>query len=195
MRSSETRRGGEVLAALLIGAGALLLALRVFDWQIADDLWPSFIIVPGIGLLAAGMLAPKGQSRFLAVAGAVVTGTGVILLAQTLTNYFESWAYAWALLPLFAGLALVSVGRREADAALTATGRSLVMSGAVMFAVFGVIFEGLIFKRFLPIGDGYVLPVALIAIGTIVLLRYRLPARSRDRTTSEGERAQAETRP
>ena len=193
MGSSERRRGGEVLAVLLVGVGTILLLLRLFNWHMSDDFWPSFIIVPGIALLASAMLAAKSSARVLAVAGAIVTATGLILLLQMLTDYYQSWAYAWALLPLSSGIALMAVGMRDDDAPLTASGRGVAMFGAVMFAVFGVVFEGLVFGRILPIGEGFVLPVILIGAGLLVLFRRMLPAwPEHGHRVSEGSKPQSD---
>jgi len=181
MRAVETRHGEQWLAAALIGGGALLLVLRLFDWRIGDHLWPFFVIVPGVVVLAISATTPGRESRFLAPAGAVVAGTGVILLAQALTGYFQSWAYAWTLLPVCAGAALMFVGRRDADPATAAAGSRLVKGGALLFVCFAVAFEGLIFHRYLSLGaGGLVLPIVLIAAGVVVLLRGGLFTNLRD---------------
>jgi hypothetical protein len=85
------------------------------------------------------------QSRFWRPVGAVVAGTGVILFAQALTGYFQSWAYVWALLPVFAGVALIFVGRRDTDLKTATLGRRLVKWGILTFVSFAVVFEWLIF--------------------------------------------------
>lgn len=158
-----------LLAAILIGAGVLLLVLRQFDWRLSDSLWPFIIIVPGFALFA--LAAALGRdARQLAVVGAVTGGTGLILLGQSLTDYFQSWAYVWTLLPVFAGLALVVMEQRDGDAATKGAGRSLILTGGVLFVVFTTLFEGLIFHRGL-VGNGIIVPAVLIVLGIVLLVR------------------------
>ena len=109
-----------------------------------------------------------------------MTGVGVILLTQALTGYFQSWAYVWALLPVFAGAALIFVGRRDADLTTAALGRRFVKWGILTFVIFAVVFEGLIFNRYLSFGTGgLVLPLVLIAAGVFMLVRVGLFTNSR----------------
>jgi Na+-translocating ferredoxin:NAD+ oxidoreductase RnfD subunit len=188
MRVPEAKHGEQWLALALIGGGVLLLALRLFDWRIGDHFWPFLVIVPGVALFAISATLPGRQSRFLAPAGAVVAGTGVILLAQALTAYFQSWAYAWTLLPVFAGAALVFVGRRDADPETATAGRRLVKWGVLMFVGFAVAFEGLIFNRYLSLGaGGLALPIVLIAAGALLLFRRALSAKARAEKEGEAE--------
>jgi peptidoglycan/LPS O-acetylase OafA/YrhL len=179
MRAFEQRRGRLILAVALIGGGALLLVLRLLDWRIADHFWPFFVIVPGAALFAVAALARGREMRFLAAAGAVVAGSGLILLLQSLTDYFQSWAYAWTLLPVFAGAALLLIGRRDADPEAVASARRLLQLGGVMFVVFAAVFEGLIFHDGL-IAGGFIVPILLIALGLFVLLRGMFPLHGGD---------------
>jgi peptidoglycan/LPS O-acetylase OafA/YrhL len=170
MRVHEGRRGGQLLAVTLIVGGALLLVFRLLGWRISDHFWPFFVIVPGLALLAVAATASGRESRSLAVGGAVVAGAGLILFVQSLTDYFQSWAYAWTLLPAFAGAALLFIGRRDSDAAGATVGLRLMQWGGATFVVFAVVFEGLIFNSGLVEG-GLVLPIVLIAVGVFVLFR------------------------
>jgi len=158
-----------VLAAVLIGAGVVLLGLRFFG-GFSGFLWPLFIVAPGLVLLA---LAPNAGAlaRTLAVLGAVVAGTGAILLVQDITDYYQSWAYAWALLPAVAGLALAFVGQHDGDAEGQATGWRLAAGGGAAFVILAAIFELFIFAGGLMDG-GLVAPLVLIAIGALLLMRW-----------------------
>jgi hypothetical protein len=156
-----------ILALTLIGAGIVLLALRFFG-DLADSLWPFFIIVPGILLLALGAGAGWG-SRAIVVAGAIVAGVGIILLVQQMTDYFQSWAYAWSLLPAFAGAGLLVYGYREGDETAMANARLLMAWGGIGFVVLGVLFEALIFHES-ALAGGIVLPLLLIAGGAVMLV-------------------------
>ena len=164
-----------VLAAVLIGAGVVLLALRQFDWPFSGSLWPLAVIIPGLALFAAGATMDRGGS-FLAATGAAIGVTGLILLGQELTDYYQSWAYLWTLLPLFAGLSLYVTGPRQGNARARRIGRGMATTGAVMFVVFTTAFEGLIFHP-QAFGGGLVLPLVLILLG--VALLFRMPGSRR----------------
>lgn len=163
MNTPETRR--IVAAAVLIGAGVVLLALRFFDVR-GGFFWPFFIIAPGVILLAVAT-STGWHSRTLAGAGGIITGTGVILLVQNLTNYYDSWAYAWTLLPVSAGLALYLVADASDNDAARAVRRQLVVWGVIAFVVLGTLFETLIFHDRLAEG-GVIVPLLLIAAGIAV---------------------------
>lgn len=157
------------LAAILIGAGVVLLVLRLFDWRLSDSLWPLIVIVPGFVLFALAAALGR-EARHLAVVGAIAGGTGLILLGQSVTDYYQSWAYLWTLLPVFAGLALVAMERRDGEAAAKGVGRGLILSGGILFVVFTTLFEGLIFHPGL-VGNGIVVPAVLIVLGIVLLVR------------------------
>jgi hypothetical protein len=165
---SYPANGRSLLAVALIGLGLLLLILRHFGWFVGS-VWPLFVIVPGVVLIA--LAASFGwQSKFVAAAGAVITGAGLILAIQNATDYFQSWAYAWALLPAFAGAAMWTMGARENDASAEATGRGLVQGGGVVFIVLGAMFELFIFNRGW-FDAGLALALLLIVMGGFLLFR------------------------
>lgn len=174
MDSSRTQRLG--LALLVVGV--LLLFVRLFSWDVGWLLWPLFILVPGVlSLLAAAFGGPSLASLF--IPGSVVTTVGTILFLQNATDHFESWAYAWALLPAAVGVGLMLYGRRSGKLEVVARGRRLAGIFAAVFPVAAVFFEGFIFNDltdtwFFRTG----LPLLLIAAGVFLLLR-RTDARSR----------------
>jgi hypothetical protein len=89
-------------------------------------------------------------------------------------------AYVWVLLPVFVGVALIFVGRRDADLETATLGRRFVKWGILTFVSFAVVFEGLIFNRYLSFGTGgLVLPLVLIAVGVFMLVRVGLFTNSR----------------
>ena len=159
-----------LLAATLIGLGLLLLVLHYFS-GLAGFAWPLFVILPGAALIAAGT-SNAWYAQHVAAAGAVVTGAGVILAAQNASGYFQSWAYAWALLPAFAGAAIWTIGVRDGDEAAKAGGRSLMQWGVLIFVVLAAIFELFIFDHSWFDG-GLVLALLLIAAGVLLLVSRR----------------------
>ena len=106
----------------------------------------------------------------LAVPGAIVTGTGAILFYQNVTNHWESWAYAWALYPVFLGLALTFMGERSHNQSAINTGRGFVRWGGIAFVALWALFELVIFAGNRGIGN-VLLPAFLIGAGLWMLLR------------------------
>lgn len=186
MDKLDTSHTRTTLAVLLVAAGVLLLASQFYG-GIGALLWPFFIIVPGVALIV--LAARAGWPESLAVAGAIVTGVGVILLAQDLTHYYRSWAYAWTLLPLFAGAALFYCAEAHESDAGRARAVSLMQWSAGAFVVLGALFELLLFSGGQPWAR-YGVPLALIAVGVVLLLR-RTPPHARspkpDAETDAGE--------
>ncbi|MEQ1901367.1 MAG: hypothetical protein ABL866_11605 [Devosia sp.] len=172
----------EGLAALLIAGGILLLAVQFFGGA-ASVLWPFFIIVPG--LVLAFVADRADWPRALMVIGAVITGTGLILLFQSIYDYYQSWAYAWALLPLCAGAALYYAGDRRHDPAEKAVGKAMIEWSAAGFVALGAVFELMVFNGAHSWGR-IVLPLALIGIGVLLLLRRSVkPPPAQSNTTDQ----------
>lgn len=176
MDQLDSGHGRVLLAMSLIAAGVTLLVVRTFD--VGSFLWPFYIIVPGLAVLGVAATTKWG-SKYLAVTGAVVTGTGLILFVQSMTDSYRSWAYAWTLLPLFAGAGLLFFARLTGHAEADVSGRNLITWSAIAFIGFAAVFELLIFPGRGAIG-GYIAPAVLIAIGGVLLL-----GRSRSREGSD----------
>jgi len=167
MNTIQQNRGRSIAAISLIGLGALFLLGQIFNFSIFSILWPFFVIVPGAAFLYFAYTGGKNTVG-LAVPGSVVTGTGLILLYQSLTNHWESWAYAWTLYPLFVGLALTFMGSRTGDHHVHNIGRGLVRWGGIAFIVAAAIFELFLFN-----GGGFLgslaLPALLIGLSVLML--------------------------
>jgi hypothetical protein len=170
-------------AIALIGVGIMFLASNIFNirFDFWGSVWPFFVIVPGVAMLALAFSGDKNTEGFV-YPGAIVTGTGAILLYQNVTNHWESWAYMWTLYPVFIGLALGYHGRRTGDQNNIANGRNMVRSGLIMLLIFGAFFEIIIFDRFGGAWDT-LLPLGFIAAGAYLLFG------NRRRTISYGEKA------
>jgi hypothetical protein len=167
MNAIQQDRGRAIAAISLIGLGGLFLLDQLFNISIFSILWPFFVIVPGAAFLYFALTGGKNTVG-LSVPGSVVTGTGLILLYQSLTGHWESWAYAWTLYPVFVGLALTFMGNRTGDQNVHNTGRGLVRWGGVAFIVAAALFELLIFN-----GGGFLgslaLPILLVGLGAWML--------------------------
>lgn len=125
MNAISPNRGRSITAFSLIGLVGLFLLSQIFGFSLFSILWPLFVIVPGAAFLYFAVTGDKKMAG-LAVAGTVVTGTGLILLFQSITNHWQSWAYAWTLYPVFVGMALTFMGTRMEDAGTYKAGRGLV---------------------------------------------------------------------
>ena len=153
---------------IVVGALALLGQFVPIDW--GHYLWPFVILVPGVVLAGAGW---RSSQYGLLTAGFVVTTVGLILLAQNLTGFFASWAYAWALIPTSVGLALWLQGRRGGREDLVSASRWMLTIWPLVFVV------GLVFFELVLGIDGFrnqlvarfVLPAVLIAGGGALLIR------------------------
>lgn len=160
-------RGRTITAVGLIGLGVLFLLGQVFGFSLFSVLWPFFVILPGAAFLYAAFTGGK-KTAGLAVPGSVITGTGAILLYQSLTNHWESWAYAWMLYPVFVGLALSFMSSRFGDENLEKVGRGLVRWGGFAFLGSAAFFE-LIIQGGGGILGGLAAPVLLILAGAALL--------------------------
>jgi hypothetical protein len=168
---AESRRPSVILGIGLVLLGGFFLLERVLDVDIGRFGWPLFIIVPGLLLLAAGLSASSREGAGLAVAGAITTTVGVVIAVQNATGLWATWAYAWALVgpgAAGAGLAIFGLVRNYPD--MVREGLRALGTGVVLFAVFGLFFEGVIGLSGEPFLVGSdILPVGLIALGVAVL--------------------------
>ena len=186
-----------VLGALLIAVGAVALVLREvvgldFFATVGDRGWPYFVIVPGLVLLAAAFVPAPPRGIGLAIAGAIVTTVGGLLLYQSESGNWQSWAYAWAVIPMSAGLALVTYGLLTRNAGFTRTGTWLAGIAAVLLVTGAWFFEGLFAGRE-PIDLGSWWPVGLIALGAIVVIRaFMSPGSAMSSTTAPAPTIEAE---
>ena len=162
----ESRGSGLVLGVLLVLAGAGLLAARLVpgleQWVGSSVGWPLIIVGFGCVLVLAGLLA---RLTGLITGGSVIAGIGAILYYQSFTNDWASWAYAWTLLPGFAGLGAIIAGLVEG-----AFGRALraglwqILTSIILFFIFASVLGGLNLL-------GLYWPVLVIILGVIMLLR------------------------
>jgi len=127
--------------------------------------WPLIIVLTGVGFLLPIPIwwEQRKQIAGLAIPGIILLVNGLVLLAQNLTGDWASWAYAWAVEPMAIGLGLATMyglGHRHQGVLIAA---SIVGgSGLLFFVIFASAFEG-IFR--------WVGPLALIAVGALIILR------------------------
>lgn len=161
---------GAVLGAILIVIGLGFLAVRYFEPFVGMDVWPLFIIGPGVVLLVLGLILPNVG---MVIGGSVVTTLGLILAWQNATDRWESWAYVWALVgPTASGVGSFLGGLRTGNPRLRDGGLWQIVIGLAVFAGFYLFFEQVIglSGEPLPLPD-WAMPAFLIGIGVLVLLR------------------------
>lgn len=170
--ATNTPRGRASLLAgvMLVGLGVLFLIGQVFNVNLWQFLWPFFIIVPGL-LFFVGMLLGGKAAGPLAIPGSIVTMVGLLLLYQAVTNHWESWAYAWALIfPTSVGIGLAINGAWSDVERLTHTGMRWITAGLIVFLAGGVFFEVLL-NISNNVVSSVIWPGLLIVLGIYLLVR------------------------
>ncbi len=167
--------GGErvtlVLGAVLVVLGVLFLAGPALDIDLGELDWPVFVIVPGVALLVVGLLSSGPVGLGMTVPGSIVTVVGLILFYQNSTDRWDSWAYAWALIPAAIGLGTAAWGLLHRRPTEFRAGAGALFVGLVLFVIFGAFFEGVLGLG----GDGFgavselLLPVLLIGAGVLLV--------------------------
>jgi hypothetical protein len=130
-------------------------------------LWPMFILVPGLIMLAVALTGGKGGAAAMSIPGMIVTGTGALMFVQNLTGYWESWAYAWTLYGAFLGMGFMLMGQRLGDDSLHHIGHNFVNVSLMAFAGFAFFFEIIIGIS----GHGPLNALILIGVGLFLLTR------------------------
>ena len=169
-RGATTAALGSVV--LVIGVVAYFLEVASVDiasW-LGGSGWTLFVIGPGLALLVAAAFLRDGAALTASTAGAVVTTVGALLLYQDQTAHYESWAYAWALIPGAVGIALAVHGLRFDRPELVSVGTRMVAAFGVLL-IAGMWFFETIFQTNQPpfdLGDNW--PIALIALGGLLFV-------------------------
>jgi hypothetical protein len=166
--------------------GAVFLVLQLAPLDASAPLWPFVLIVPGalMVLLAA---VPGRDLETLAVPGAFVTTLGLVLGLQALTGRYDTWAYAWALIPASVGVGRWLQGAIAHDSEQRRDGARLALLGGALFAGFGLYFEVVAFRG---LADGWLVrvvgPVLLIVAGLALLVLGASRSRRGPRPRDEG---------
>jgi hypothetical protein len=172
--SVRFRRGGQI-ARLVFGAGFILFGLLMLVGQLLHIdflglLWPFFVIVPGVALFIASLLASGRGGEPLAVVGSIITMVGSILLFQNVTGLWATWAYAWALIaPTSIGLGLLLWGGIKGHHDKVKEGLNLAGVGLVIFLVAGAFFELVLGLSGFGLGP-LAFPFLLIGLGMVLIV-------------------------
>lgn len=164
-----------VLGVSLILLGVLLALIQVLGIRVVQIGWPLLVLGPGLAITAAAFASPPGRGLgYLAVPGAVVVVTGVVLEVQALTGDWQSWSYAWALVaPGGVGLGFWLAGIHERSRGARITGGVLLAAAAVLFVL-----AEWFFVRVAEVGGpglgwgfGLVFPALVITFGLLMIAR------------------------
>jgi hypothetical protein len=163
--------GGFVVGLLLVLTGVFFLVARYLPSDVGQYGWPLFVVMAGVVLLVIGMTG-RSVSGFV-VPGSIVTVVGSILAVQSAFGLFATWSYAWALaFPGAVGLGIAIQGMMVGNGDQVRTGTRMMATGAVLFAIFGAIFEGLLHVSgydFGTVGD-LLIALMLIASGVVLII-------------------------
>ena len=164
MNQMDRSRIATALVLIILGVWFLLVqfvpALQGFS--INGRTWP--LIIVGLGVLF-GLIGLVAWTPAFLVPACVIGGIGGLLYYQNLTGDWQSWAYAWTLIPGFAGVGVFL------SSLLSGRIREAISSGVWLVFISGTLF--LIFSSFLggPSLLGIYWPVLIILLGVILLAR------------------------
>lgn len=167
------RRSSLAVGLVLILLGAWFIAVQLVPGLAAymrlESTWALWVIAVGVLLLVVGLLTAVPA---MAIPACIVVGIGGILYWQTTTDQpWETWSYAWALIPGFVGVGTILSGMlsgRTSKAVIS--GGWLILVSLVLFVVFGSLFGGLGWL-------GPYWPLLLVAFGLLIVVRALLRRR------------------
>ena len=173
------RRTSVVMGAALVLVGVLFLAGRQLGFDVGRAGWPLFVIVPGVVLFLLAFAVGGRAGSGLAVGGATLTMTGLILAVQNATGLWSTWAYAWALVaPGGVGLGLVIYGALTRQRDLALSGAAALLAGLGLFLAFGFFFESIIGLSGRRVaGLDTLLAGGLVILGAVIVVLSLRPGR------------------
>jgi len=133
------RRRSITIGVLLVIIGGWFLAVEFYaplkDWADAFAEWPIWIVAAGLLFFVAGLV---GGVPSLSVPAAIISGIGGILYYQNVTGEWETWFYAWTLIPGFVGVGVMisNLLQGYVKRSLREGGRSILFS-LLLFGIFG----------------------------------------------------------
>ncbi len=161
---AQVNRGRIATAVVFILLGVWFLVVELVPgmqiYAFNETTWP--LVIVGLGAVLA-ILGVATWTPGLLVPACVVAGIGGLMYWQNLNNEWESWAYAWTLIPGFVGLGIVLSSLMQGRV------REAVLGGGWTILISFVLF--LIFSSFLggPVLLGAYWPALLILLGVILL--------------------------
>jgi hypothetical protein len=141
---SREQKANLVIGVLLILLGGWFLAGQFFpeikNLINIENAWPLIVVGVGVFLLLLGLLIRVPE---LAVPACIVGGIGGILYWQFTTNNWESWTYAWALIPGFVGVGIMLANLLgDNNKSSYREGFRLVLISLILFVIFFLFLGG-----------------------------------------------------
>ncbi|MEA3349907.1 MAG: hypothetical protein U9Q82_04725 [Chloroflexota bacterium] len=157
-------RSNLTFGILLILVGGWFLAVQMVPglnwfWKILS--WPMIIIGVGVFLLLLGLMLGEAG---MAIPACIVGGIGGLLYWQNATGNWESWSYAWSLIPGFVGVGLMLasiLGEGGRDS--FRVGAWMAFISLIVFSIFGAFYGIAVLHTYWP--------VLLIAFGVWILVQ------------------------
>jgi hypothetical protein len=132
--------GGLILILLGIVFLAVQLVPGLGNWIRQNFGWPWIIVGAGVLILIIGLLVGVPD---MTVPAAIVSGIGLLLYWQNATGNWASWAYAWTLIPGFAGVGVLLRGLLGQNPRQSLReGLNAIVVSLVMFAIFASFLGG-----------------------------------------------------
>ncbi|HLD94643.1 MAG TPA: hypothetical protein VI703_10635 [Anaerolineales bacterium] len=163
------RRSNIAFGLILFLIGGFFLAAQFFP-QLSeivrvDYAWPFWVV--GVGLIFL-IMAVAVRAPGLAVPASIISGIGGILYYQNSTGAWETWAYAWTLIPGFVGVGIIIMNFLEGRFVRgLREGFGPILVSLVMFGIFGSFLGG-------PAALRQLWPLLLIGLGVWIMLKGRL---------------------
>jgi len=130
------KKGNITGGLILILVGAWFLAVQFVPqleaW--AKGQWSLSIIGVAVIFLLASVLS---NTPGLSIPAFIIGGIGGLLYYQNVTGAWDTWAYAWTLIPGFVGLGLLFFSLQTRDKGTSKAGVILLFISMIMFAFFG----------------------------------------------------------
>jgi hypothetical protein len=172
------RRSSVVVGGFLVLVGIIFLVGRQVGFDLGRTGWPLLVIAPGVVLFLVSFAVGGRPGAGFAVAGAIVTVTGLILAVQSQTGLWSTWAYAWTLVaPGGVGLGLLTYGALTGQRDLAMSGGATLLTGLALFLVFAFLFESVIGLSGQPVaGLDVLLAAGVVVLGAVIVALSLRPA-------------------
>ena len=147
---------------ILIGVGAILNNIFNIRFFTIGELWPIFVLIPGLSF-EAGYFS-RGKEPGLLVPGGILTTIGVLFFFETFTNWHFS-EYTWPVYLLAVAIGLFQLylfGGRK---------RGLLVPVFILTTIAVIAFATMLFGSvFYWINTSLIVPIVFISIGVYILL-------------------------
>lgn len=93
-------------ASILLVIGTLFLYMEMTHWNHIIELWPTFILAPGIGFIFMFLFGPSGNKLY-------IPGLILITIAAIFFVSFSSYSHYWPVILIILGLVLIFTPKKD----------------------------------------------------------------------------------